>query len=51
MKFQNRQQAFDKMIKDIEFKKSELKTEKGRLIKLSGQNSVCLLYLLLNNKY
>lgn len=27
------------MIKDIEFKKSELNTEKARLIKLSGQNS------------
>lgn len=39
LKFQNRQQAFDKMIKDIEFKKSELNTEKARLIKLSGQNS------------
>lgn len=51
LKFQNRQQAYDKMIKDIEFKKSELKTEKRRLIKLSDQNSVCLLYLLLSNKY
>ncbi|XP_050058944.1 structural maintenance of chromosomes protein 5 [Aphis gossypii] len=39
LKFQNRQKALDKMIKDIEFKKSELKTEKERLIKLSDQNS------------
>lgn len=43
MKFQNRQQAHDKMVKDIEFKQSELKTEKERTAKLLSQNSVCLL--------
>ncbi|XP_025193514.1 structural maintenance of chromosomes protein 5 [Melanaphis sacchari] len=45
MKFQNRQQAYDKIIKDVEFKKCELKTEKEMLIKLSSQN------LQLINKY
>jgi len=44
MKFQNRQQAYDKIVKDMEFKQSELKTEKERSIKLLSQNSVCLLY-------
>ncbi|XP_026817249.1 structural maintenance of chromosomes protein 5 [Rhopalosiphum maidis] len=39
IKFQNRQQAYDKMIKDKEFKQSELKTEKERLTKLLNQNS------------
>jgi len=43
MKFQNRQQAYDKMVKDMEFKQSELKTEKERSTKLLSQNSVCLL--------
>lgn len=39
IKFQNRQQAYDKMVKDVEFKKSELKIEKERSTKLLSQNS------------
>jgi len=44
MKFQNRQQAYNKIAKDMEFKQSELKAEKERSTKLLSQNSVCLLY-------
>ncbi|XP_016657266.1 structural maintenance of chromosomes protein 5 [Acyrthosiphon pisum] len=39
MKFQNRQKAYEKMVKDMEFKQSELKTEKERSTKLLSQNS------------
>ncbi|XP_022172006.1 structural maintenance of chromosomes protein 5 isoform X2 [Myzus persicae] len=39
MKFQNRQLAYDKVVKDLEFKQSELKTEKERSTKLLSQNS------------
>ncbi|KAL4131729.1 hypothetical protein QTP88_009002 [Uroleucon formosanum] len=39
IKFQNRQQAYDKMVKDMEFKQSELKIEKERSTKLLTQNS------------
>lgn len=45
IKFQNKQKAYDKMVKDIEFNQSELKTEKEKTAKLLNQNSVCL-YLL-----
>lgn len=46
MKFQNRQKAFDKMVKDLEFTKNELVKEQARSMQLTSQNSVCFYRIL-----
>lgn len=46
MKFHYREQAFNKMTKDVEFTKSELKREEERSSTFSSQQLVCLQYIL-----
>lgn len=42
-RFQDRQQVFSQLEKDIEFRRNELKKEKNRTTQFSSQNSVCLI--------
>lgn len=42
IKFQNRQNAQDKMVKDVEFIKSQLEKEKEKSTNYLDQNLVCL---------
>lgn len=51
MKFQNRENAFNKMTKDVEFTKSELKREEERSSTFSNQQLVCLQYSLFILKF
>lgn len=46
MKFQNREKAFNKLTKDVEFTKSELKREEERTSKFPDQQLVHLQYTL-----
>lgn len=42
MKYTNRKNAFDSMLKDVEFTRSELKREEEKSTKCLVQKSVCL---------
>lgn len=42
LKFQDKQRAFDKMVKDIQFTRSELKNAEERSAAFLNQNLVCL---------
>lgn len=43
IKFQNIQNALDKMVKDLEFARSELKSEEEKSVKYIVEILVCLL--------
>lgn len=49
MKFHDKQRAFDKIVKDIQFIRSSLKKEEGKSTEFLNQNSVSLIELLINN--